>query len=64
MNSLLLFSIQCFPDGKLSDDDPAKDLYIATENPASAFRSRGTHPVLRFVEMMGAQWGLLHYEPV
>ena len=65
MKPLLLFSIQCSPDCKFSDDDDddiAKVLHIATENPASGFRNRGTPPVLRLVEIMGIeqarQWGL------
>ncbi|KDR73404.1 hypothetical protein GALMADRAFT_142500 [Galerina marginata CBS 339.88] len=53
--------IQRGPDGRFSDD-LAKIVHIATENPASAFRGRGTPPVLRLVEMMGIeqarQWGL------
>uniref|UniRef100_A0A8H8CDX0 Heme peroxidase n=1 Tax=Psilocybe cubensis TaxID=181762 RepID=A0A8H8CDX0_PSICU len=50
------------PDGKYSDDDLASILHTAIENPASAFRGRGTPPVLRLVEMMGIEqareWGL------
>jgi len=65
MKPLLLFSIQRGPDGKFSDDDITKVLHITTNNPAGAFRSRGTPPVLRLVEMMGieqARWWGLHYE--
>ncbi|KDR69074.1 hypothetical protein GALMADRAFT_933805 [Galerina marginata CBS 339.88] len=54
--------IQRGPDGRFSDDDLANIVHIATANPASAFRGRGTPPVLRLVEMMGIeqsrQWGL------
>ncbi|KAJ7894889.1 heme peroxidase [Mycena olivaceomarginata] len=48
-------------DGKFSDDDIAKILQDATENPAGAFRARGTTPALRVVEILGImqarQWG-------
>ncbi|RDB14949.1 Psi-producing oxygenase A [Hypsizygus marmoreus] len=50
------------PDGKFSDDDLANILHTATENPAGAFRGRGTPGVLRLVEIMGIEqsraWGL------
>ncbi|KAF8901487.1 heme peroxidase [Gymnopilus junonius] len=50
------------PDGKFSDDKLAEIIHTATQNPASAFRGRGTPPVLRLVEIMGIQqaraWGL------
>ncbi|KAG5337783.1 hypothetical protein C0989_008908 [Termitomyces sp. Mn162] len=49
------------PDGTFSDDDLAEILYMATENPAGAFRGRGTPTVLRLVEIMGIEqsraWG-------
>ena len=48
MKPLLLFSIQRGLDGKFSNDEIAKILHLATENPASVFRSRGTPPVLRW----------------
>jgi len=50
------------PDGKFSDDDLADILHTAIENPAGAFRGRGTPPVLRLVEIMGIEqsraWGV------
>ncbi|KAG5723914.1 Psi-producing oxygenase C [Termitomyces sp. T112] len=50
------------PDGTFSDDDLAEILYMATENPAGAFRGRGTPTVLRLVEIMGIEqsraWGV------
>ncbi|KAF8209473.1 heme peroxidase [Mycena galopus ATCC 62051] len=50
------------PDGKFSDDDIAKILLDATENPAGAYRARGTPEVLRVIEIMGIlqarQWGV------
>ena len=50
------------PDGKFSDDDLADILNTATENPAGAFRGRGTPGVLRLVEIMGIEqsraWGV------
>ncbi|KAF8066489.1 heme peroxidase [Lyophyllum atratum] len=50
------------PDGKFSDDDLAAILHSATEQPAGAFRGRGTPPVLRLVEIMGIEqsraWGV------
>ncbi|KAF5372318.1 hypothetical protein D9615_009241 [Tricholomella constricta] len=50
------------PDGKFSDDDLADVLQCATENPAGAFRGRGTPEVLRIAEVEGIrqarQWGL------
>ncbi|KAJ7340010.1 heme peroxidase, partial [Mycena albidolilacea] len=49
-------------DGKFPDDDIAKILQDATENPAGAFRARGTTPALRVVEILGImqarQWGV------
>ncbi|KAF9039702.1 heme peroxidase [Hymenopellis radicata] len=49
-------------DGKFSDDDIAKILLDATENPAGAYRARGTPTVLRVIEIMGIlqarQWGV------
>ncbi|KAJ7506939.1 heme peroxidase [Mycena galericulata] len=54
--------LQRGPDGKFSDDDIAKILLDATENPAGAYRARGTPGVLRVIEMMGIiqarQWGV------
>ena len=50
------------PDGKFSDDDLADILHTATENPACAFRGRGTPGVLRLIEILGIEqsraWGL------
>ncbi|KAF8878552.1 heme peroxidase [Infundibulicybe gibba] len=50
------------PDGKFLDDDIADILHNATENPAGAFRARGTPAVLRVVEIMGIEqarrWGV------
>ncbi|KAJ7174160.1 heme peroxidase [Mycena crocata] len=47
---------------KFSDDDIAKILLDATENPAGAYRARGTPSVLRVIEIMGIlqarQWGV------
>ncbi|KAF8210021.1 heme peroxidase [Mycena galopus ATCC 62051] len=49
-------------DGKFSDDDLATIFQDATENPAGAFRARGTPGVLRMVEMVGIaqarRWGV------
>ncbi|KAG5648767.1 hypothetical protein DXG03_000115 [Asterophora parasitica] len=49
-------------DGRFSDDDLAEVLQTATENPAGAFRGRGTPEVLRLVEIMGIEqsraWGV------
>ncbi|KAG6852246.1 hypothetical protein C0991_001607, partial [Blastosporella zonata] len=49
-------------DGKFSDDDLADILHTATENPAGAFRGRGTPEVLRLIEIMGIEqsrsWGV------
>ncbi|KAF5372301.1 hypothetical protein D9615_009236 [Tricholomella constricta] len=49
-------------DGRFSDDDLAEVLHSATENPAGAFRGRGTPEVLRLVEVMGIEqsraWGV------
>ncbi|KAJ7923789.1 heme peroxidase [Mycena leptocephala] len=54
--------LQRGPDGKFSDDDIAKILLDATENPAGAYRARGTPGVLRVIEIMGIlqarQWGV------
>jgi len=50
------------PDGKFSDDAIADILHGATENPAGAYRARGTPGVLRIVEILGIeqarQWGV------
>jgi len=50
------------PDGKFSDDAIADILHSATENPAGAYRARGTPGVLRIVEILGIeqarQWGV------
>jgi linoleate 10R-lipoxygenase len=50
------------PDGKFSDDAIADILHSATENPAGAYRARGTPGVLRIVEVLGIeqarQWGV------
>lgn len=50
------------PDGTFSDDDLAEILYSATENPAGAFRGRGTPTSLRLVEILGIEqaraWGV------
>ena len=43
------------PDGKFSDDDLADILHTATENPAGAFRGRGSPSVLRIVDIMGIE---------
>ncbi|KAG6810880.1 hypothetical protein H0H92_009972 [Tricholoma furcatifolium] len=49
-------------NGTFNDDDLAQILYAATEEPAGAFRGRGTPPVLRLVEIMGIEqsraWGV------
>ncbi|KAG5636744.1 hypothetical protein H0H81_007002 [Sphagnurus paluster] len=56
------FGLKRGPDGKFSDDDLAEILKVATENPAGAFRGRGTPEVLRLVEIMGIEqsraWGV------
>ncbi|KAG5636742.1 hypothetical protein H0H81_007000 [Sphagnurus paluster] len=49
--------LQRGPDGSFSDDDLAAILHSATEEPAGAFRGRGTPTVLRMVEIMGIQQG-------
>ncbi|KNZ76883.1 Psi-producing oxygenase C [Termitomyces sp. J132] len=50
------------PDGTFSDGDLAEILYSATDNPAGAFRGRGTPSVLRLVEILGIEqsraWGV------
>jgi len=50
------------PDGKFSDDDIANVLHNATENPAGAYRARGTPGVFRIIEILGIeqarQWGV------
>ncbi|KAJ3844035.1 heme peroxidase [Lentinula raphanica] len=50
------------PDGRFSDDDLAKILLDATENPAGAFRARGTPASLKIIEVLGIQqarqWGV------
>jgi hypothetical protein len=49
-------------DGRFSDDDLARVLHNGIEQPAGAFRGRGTPPVLRLVEIMGIEqsraWGV------
>ncbi|GLB40814.1 putative heme peroxidase [Lyophyllum shimeji] len=56
------FGLKRGSDGRFSDDDLAEILYTATENPAGAFRGRGTPAVLRLVEIMGIEqaraWGV------
>ncbi|KAG8939990.1 hypothetical protein FRC04_005695 [Tulasnella sp. 424] len=48
-------------DGSFKDEDLAKILLDATEQPASAFKARGTPHVMRIIEIMGIQqnrdWG-------
>ncbi|KAL0577268.1 hypothetical protein V5O48_004725 [Marasmius crinis-equi] len=50
------------PDGRFSDDDLAKVLQDATENPACSFGAQGTPEALKVIEMMGIQqarqWGV------
>ncbi|KAG6917742.1 hypothetical protein DXG01_001280 [Tephrocybe rancida] len=54
--------LQRGPDGTFNDDELAAILHAATEQPGSAFRGRGTPPVLRLVEIMGIEqsraWGV------
>ncbi|TFK39791.1 linoleate diol synthase [Crucibulum laeve] len=49
-------------DGAFKDDDLANILHNATEEPAAAFRARGTPPVMRLNEIMGIElnrrWGV------
>ncbi|KAJ6548164.1 linoleate diol synthase [Mycena vulgaris] len=49
-------------DGTFRDSDLANILQNATENPAAAFRARGTPASMRFLEIMGIeqnrQWGV------
>ncbi|KAG9033594.1 hypothetical protein FS837_002420 [Tulasnella sp. UAMH 9824] len=48
-------------DGRFKDEDLAKILLDATEQPASAFKARGTPHVMRIIEIMGItlnrEWG-------
>ncbi|KAL0061354.1 hypothetical protein AAF712_011812 [Marasmius tenuissimus] len=50
------------PDGRFSDDDLAKVLQDATENPACSFGAQGTPESLKVIEIMGIkqarQWGV------
>ncbi len=50
------------PDGKFSDDDIARVLHNAVENPAGAYRARGTPVALRLIEIVGMEqarsWGV------
>ncbi|KAL0577572.1 hypothetical protein V5O48_004403 [Marasmius crinis-equi] len=50
------------PDGRFSDDDLARILQNATEDPACSFGAHGTPPSVKVVEVMGImqarQWGV------
>ena len=50
------------PDGRFNDADLARTLQNATAQVASAFKARGTPPVLRVIEILGIrssrQWGV------
>ena len=58
----MIYRLKRGPDGKFSDDDLAHIIHTATENPAGAFRGRGTPGVLRLIEILGIEqsraWGL------
>lgn len=49
-------------DGRFSDADLARTLQNATSQIASAFKARGTPPVLRVIEILGImssrKWGV------
>ncbi|KAK0202651.1 linoleate diol synthase [Desarmillaria ectypa] len=49
-------------DGSFNDDDLAKVLHDATDEPAAAFRARGTPPSMRLHEILGIEqnrrWGV------
>jgi linoleate 10R-lipoxygenase len=50
------------PDGRFKDDELAHAIINATSHVASAFKARGTPPVLRVVEILGImssrKWGV------
>lgn len=56
------FSLSRGPDGTFSDDDIARILHDATENPAGSYGAQGTPTALRIIEIMGIeqarQWGV------
>ncbi|KAH9932667.1 linoleate diol synthase [Amylocystis lapponica] len=56
-------NLQRQKDGSFKDEELAQILHAATENPASAFKARGTPHVMRLHEIMGIesnrQWGFL-----
>lgn len=56
------FRLQRQEDGSFNDADLARILQDATTNPASAFKARGTPPIMRLNEIMGIEqsrrWGV------
>ena len=57
-----IFRLKRQQDGTFSDADLARILQNATGNPASAFKARGTPPIMRLNEIMGIEqsrrWGV------